>query len=633
MATQQQTKGETRLFWLSAVVLSGLAVGAVFCVDYLPTNDGPQHVFQSFAARHLEDVGRGYARYIERGAPVSSLGFDLIDGMALRVLPWRHALRVALAINVLVWSWGVLVLALALRPTRRWMGLIGFAAAFQWSLYMGFFSFYLATGLGFWIAAFAVWSRTWTFRGRALLAGALLLQTVAHVFAAAGTGTVLGVLALSRSTAKQRTGELGKMCLMAVPAACVAWLSRTRGSGALVQMGGPWSLLDRLGMLASCFVGGPAWRAWPVVILALVGAATFVVRTNSRRDPEQRALFFVGVLFLGLAVWAPFDLPNWNFFALRFVPCAVVYLAVLLPTDKFARSWLRAGLAVALAVYAIASLSWAWGYHRELRQRSGDALSGLDAPIVRSGPRLPLILDPLQGEPFDPLRRSMPFVVSSLSLDMLYVTAQGGVSPNQFMPLPTLHPVVWRDDPSTPFPLFPPGGASRLLMDPIFDPGRRIALLNYIASYSPGFEDILLLGNPSDTAVILQRGFAIDWERGGFTIARFRGCPLRLVVAGAEHTSHAILVQAGWYPASRTTYSRVIAPSDSRAGPLVVPIDAAPCGKVWVQLDEDLNDDGQVSAKDRFCGGATLDGRLVVDVDATHSEFYCRLGEVASVPR
>jgi hypothetical protein len=456
-------KGERLVFWLCVALLSVVAVGAIWCVDYIPTNDGPQHVFQGFAARHLDDTQRGYASYLERSTPVSSLGFDSIYGAALGILAWRHALRVALSVNALLWSWGVLALALAVRPARRWLGLLGFATVFQWSLYMGFFSFHLATGLGFLIAAFAVRRRNWGLHHRAMLAGLLLLQAVAHVFAAAATGLVLGVLALLRSPANRRLREMVWLCLTVLPVACVAWLGRTKEADSLEQMAGLWSLSARLGMLASCFLGGPAWRAWSIVGLALAGGTFFALSADSRRDPDQRALVIVGSLFLSLSVLAPFDLPNWSYFALRFAPSALIYLALLLPTERLAEGWGRTASAAAFTAYALASLSWAWGYHRDLRRRSDDALSGLDARIVRSGPRLPLILDPLQGEPFAPLARSMPFAVPSLSLDMLYMTEQGGISPNQFTPLPTLHPVIWRQHPEAPFPPSPPRGFSHVL--------------------------------------------------------------------------------------------------------------------------------------------------------------------------
>jgi hypothetical protein len=288
---------------------------------------------------------------------VSSLGFDSIFGAALHVLAWRDALRVALSINVLVWSWGVLALALALRPARRWLGLIGFAAAFQWNLYMGFFSFHWATGLGFFMAAFAVRRRMWRPRHWAILAGTLLIQAVAHVFAAALTGLALGVLALSRSPASRHLRKWGWVCLTVLPVAGVAWLGHLKEIASLQQasvqqMDGPWSWSARLGTVASCFLGGPAWRAWPVVGLALAGGTIFALSADLRRDPDQRAFFVVGSLSLGLTALAPFHLPNWNFFALRFAPCALIYLALLLPTERPAGRWVPAILAVAFSTYA-----------------------------------------------------------------------------------------------------------------------------------------------------------------------------------------------------------------------------------------------------------------------------------------
>jgi hypothetical protein len=45
--------GGMAIFYVVAIALSLLVGAAVAIPEYLPTNDGPQHVFSSHAARHL----------------------------------------------------------------------------------------------------------------------------------------------------------------------------------------------------------------------------------------------------------------------------------------------------------------------------------------------------------------------------------------------------------------------------------------------------------------------------------------------------------------------------------------------------------------------------------------------------
>src|SRR5687768_15017970 len=112
----------SRWFWLAATALSFLVVGSLWCVDYLPTNDGPQHVFNAHVARRLGDLSRGHGRYLTEGGAITGIGFDTLYGTFERMFAWRNALRLSLSVIVLLWGWGVVALAATLGPQRRWLG-------------------------------------------------------------------------------------------------------------------------------------------------------------------------------------------------------------------------------------------------------------------------------------------------------------------------------------------------------------------------------------------------------------------------------------------------------------------------------------------------------------------------------
>jgi hypothetical protein len=139
----------TAAFLIVACLLSVLTGAAVGAPAYLPTNDGPEHVFSSHAATRLDDASLGYGRHLKLGTTFSQAGFDHLLAFFELLLPWRIALRACLVFMVLFWAWGVVALAAAVGGRRRvWLGLFGFAAAVQWVLYMGFFPFYLSSAFG-----------------------------------------------------------------------------------------------------------------------------------------------------------------------------------------------------------------------------------------------------------------------------------------------------------------------------------------------------------------------------------------------------------------------------------------------------------------------------------------------------
>jgi len=153
--------------------LAAATLAALLSVDYLPTNDGPRHIFAIHAANHLDEPGTGYGLFFEPSYPVTSLGFQTIFGPLERWLPWRTALQLALGAMLLLWTFAAHAFARAVHPGRGWLGLALAAGAFQWSLYMGLFSFYIATATGLFVLAVAFGPSPWTGRRRAVLCALL----------------------------------------------------------------------------------------------------------------------------------------------------------------------------------------------------------------------------------------------------------------------------------------------------------------------------------------------------------------------------------------------------------------------------------------------------------------------------
>jgi hypothetical protein len=612
---------------LAAGLLLMLAAAAAG-PTYLPTHDGPQHVFASHAASHLDAPGTGWAQWLEPNLPPTSHGFAAVFEPLDAWLPWPLALRAALAVLVLTWAGGAIALARAVHPERMWLGLALAAAGFQWSLWMGLFSFLAAAGFGLWVLALAFGARRWTPSVRALLALLLFLQAVFHVVPAAATGGLIALLAVLRAGPGQRGRELLRTAALAAPAAGVALALAWAGLGTLGDYneaaGGasgpvpaPWWTLGK------CFAAGPAWRAWPLTLLAAAAAAIALARRR-RLSADDRALALGGGALLAAAALLPLHLRAWDFFSVRFLPLGVAALVLALPIEALPASWRRAS-AAALAGFAFAASGWAFAYGLDLSARAAPALAGLDAPVRRAGLRLPVVLDPYLGRPFDEAAAPVPYAVPLLNLGQLYATAQGGVVPYAFVFNPHLHSVLMREA----MRQRAPRAVDRRYAIDLARPGRthdtalRRAVLAYVAGTATDYDDVILYGREDDVEQLLELGFRPDFRRGGLALARFAGCPLEVRLESDAEFPDGTALEVGWLPAWHVTHRYALA----RAEPLA---DGSrrlrlrqSCGGVWL---------GFAGGKLR-CRGADAAGRLLVVSTRAAPAVTCRVEASAVAAR
>jgi hypothetical protein len=616
--------------WFAALAagLLLLLAAATAGPAYLPTHDGPQHVFASHAANHLDAPGTGWALWLEPNLPPTSHGFAAVFEPLDAFLPWPIALRAALAVIVLVWAGGAIALARAAHPERAWLGLALAAAACQWSLWMGLFNFLAAAGFGLWVLALAVGARRWTASVRALLALLLFVQALLHVVPAAMTGALVALLGLARAAPRERGRELLRTAALGAPALAVALALASAGLGTLGdynQVGGgssdavatPWWTLGK------CFVAGPAWRAWPLTVLAATAVPIAWLR---RRDlsPEDRALAIGGALLLAAGAALPLHVRAWDFLSVRFLPLGAAALVVSLPVEALPAPRRRAFAAV-LSGFAFAASGWAFAYGRELSARAAPALAGLDAPVQRAGLRLPVVLDPYLGRPFDESQAPVPYAVPLLNLGQLYTTAQGGVVPYAFMFNPHLHSVLMRQAMRELAPL----AVDRRYAIDLARPGRtqdvslRRAVLAYVAGTATDYDDVILYGRDADVDELVELGFRPDFRRGGLALARFAGCPLEVRIASDAPLPDGGVLEVGWLPAWHVTHRYALARAQPAGdGTRVLKLRQS-CGGVWLGF----------AGGELRCRGADAAGRLSVASTRAEPVVTCRVEAPAVAAR
>lgn len=625
LARDRQEHWETVVFLVLALFLSVLAGAAVGVPSYLPTNDGPEHVFASHAAQHLDDASLGYGRYLRLGATLSQVGFDYLLAFFELLLPWREALRSCLVIMVLLWAWGVVALAAAVGGRRRmWLGLFGFAAAVQWVLYMGFFPFYLSSGFGLYVLALAFlrdeWNRIWC----VALAAGLACQVLLHPVPALASMIVLAAIVIARTKPARLAREAGRLGLVVLPALALV----TVNLGPTGGFSGWWIMpvADRMLLATRAFVSGPLWRWATFPACALAGAGFCVARKQWREDKRQGALLMAGIAFALLATQAPYHIPGWNFFHMRFSPLAAVLLTLLIPIERWPR-WARMGGLLLLVAFAVGSNAWALAYNLRLCRASDDLLSGLDIPLHRDGVRLPLILEPRAGEPQNFLQREIPGCLANWNVGALYAVAQGGVPAFGFAESETVHALVWRWPVGQGLrPPRPARGFEQSLSEPeiLGQPGGRKAAVTYLLSFAPSYQDLIFYGRPEEVAWLHERQFIIDYEKGGLAIARFRACPAQLILAPGASGHRSTRVELGWIPAKQTIHVLNLSAEPGMQTPRAVPI-PSPCGEIWLRVVFD----GEAGATtgDTTCMESDASGAFAMHVEPMNSSFLCHPGK------
>jgi hypothetical protein len=526
----------------------------------------------------------------------------------------------------LLWALGAFCFVRAVRPERSWLGLPLGAAALQWSLYMGFFSFYTATAFGLFILAYAFRSAPEHSRQRLWLAALLLLQAFMHVVPAILTGLTVAVLLWLRAEPGRRSRELLQIALLGTPAAlvAVAVLAMQLGTGvdipeeteAAFQFGqAPWWTLGK------CFLGGPAWRAWPLTLLAagalLLPLARWRARGKSGLRAEDAALLLTGGAFLFAAVALPIHLPDWEFFSVRFLPMAVCALLASLPLERVRAPRWRAACAALLALFAFASTGWAYRYNRELAARSRDALAGLDADLTRDGWRLAIVLDPFVGRPFEESEAAIPFMAPLINLGKLYSTAQGGIPSHSFVANRAIHAVVMADDMREKGPATADPRYTIDLLDPrnAGDQALRRAVTGYLASNATAYQDVILWGGPEDVDYLIALGFEPDWRRGGLAILRFAGCPLVIRFPPGSGLEDDAVLELGWFPAWGVTHRYGIGSAQREPdGSLTLPVRQS-CGSMWIRFEDAAG----------ICEGADAEGRLLIPWNRASPAVECRI--------
>lgn len=299
-SSSTSTRRSIRRNGVAAAGLSILVLVPCFWQRRIQAGDLSSHLYNAWLAVEIKE---GRAPGLEIGRQWTNILFDLLLEGLLRTVGAEAAQRIAAALLVLVFFWGVMAF---LRATSAqwawWLAPLVWALAYGWVFHIGLCNFYLSLGLCTWALALVRQPGA----GPRVAAAALgMLAVTAHALPVAWAAGFAVYQAGAR-----RLSTVGRLALF-VTSAGVLWALRQAAFAhfraadmpSLVLLGaGPdqlWVYGDRFRLLASTAAG----LCLALAVLAVVQQG---LRTLNR--DEVLAWYLVTVMAVELvpfAVWLP----------------------------------------------------------------------------------------------------------------------------------------------------------------------------------------------------------------------------------------------------------------------------------------------------------------------------------------
>jgi len=463
---------EHRAFWPVALAACAGIAWAIWSVPLLMTNDGPEALLTAHMEAHYDDPGSIFQQQYAVGFGLSGRGFSALYRPLAAVFSFTTSLRIAELVMVLTLALAFAWLARGLangqeaapdavpsanRP--RFAGLLGFAIAFSWPFYMGFFAFTVSMGFGLLILAFVVnRPRGLTLIEKAAVSTALVVQLFCHGFAVFITLAMIALVATTRALMARKSaapeewrratlGTAAWLAVSALPSVVVLLVMRT-AQHAMASLSGSgdtewakpaeWArILPRLAVPGSTALG--------IVVFVLAFAA--IVRTvlRLRRGPprpDELALVIGATVLVVAGVAMPLHLPGWQFFAPRFLTTGLALSLCLYANEPFTKKQARIAFDAAVVGLVALVILDAGALNRRLANACEDAVAGLEHRIPRSGFQLPIDLNADCGLSTDDARLDVPYLTPLLHFGSLFPVVHGGTTPYGFFGPAAVHAFV-----------------------------------------------------------------------------------------------------------------------------------------------------------------------------------------------
>jgi len=548
------------------LVLSLGIVWAVASVPYLPSNDGPQHSFVAYVRNHLDEP-RWAERYVANN-PRTSNGYVQVVRLLEPHVGLEAAHQSFIILMLLAWAWGWFGFLRRMVGAGSMVPLVAFGAAFQWTLWIGLYPFFLASALTPLILALVIpppeRRRDVGVAALVAVAALLLLQAWLHSFAAILTGALWVAVRLAQGTTLR---ELILIALAGLPSALYV-LDFSRSAPMLAAGGGTyWEFsYDLFQTLLEYFLPGPA--AHGMLFLVLLPFAA-LGRSN-------RPIFAVGLVLVAAGTLLPAAWSGWELVRPRLVAPGYLLMCAGYASGPI---WARRGAALVVVTFAVARISWAGAFNQQLHEELAplrDGVQGLSLDgrtwvyLQTSGPPYSPIFAVQAGSTAFHLAQQLapaiggePYYSHTVDTALHHIVRR---TPEYIrwlgpVPRPTDFHSAWWDAP---------------VRQRALHLSTNLAALTFI-------DDVVLHGLPGDGEVMAELGYKVrlhhrEEHTGASTfVGTFgEGCSLRVRVEGPSRDA---LLSVG--------FGTSLSPRDVLPvrGGTTVQIDGLPCGPNWITTD------------------------------------------------
>lgn len=532
----------TRLLGLHAIAATVLAA-VILIGGFIPTNDGPVHLFRAFVWNHFYDAELQYPAYFWLNTPASSRGaFELFRLLEPLLGPFS-AYTVGMVVVAEVWAVGFALFAHCCARASAWVPFLGYSLALQTSFYAGFFPFLLSCGLGF--ISCALLSSALLQRHNAVryAVAALLFYVLAsiHVVGGAFAGCAWLMVELSAEATWRRGAGV---VAAALPSASVALVP----SEATFPVDPIWADFgDRVINLFANMAPGPLWRT------ALLAAAVVIGLAQGGRSPVrvQRVLALTGLVLLLLALTLPRDLAGWQMATIRMIPWAVSFALLGLQAGRVAQ--------VTVSALSIGTIVASVLLHVDMAQRYGPYVEEIKTMTPHPN-NYHVVFERYEAPNIDNYAPLLHFG------QLINIKVGGGAAWGQAQ-FPSIHQIITIQEPRTqlksPIPV-------------LTAPNRR-ALAPQIRSASR-YGAVIFFGSSAQMDVLEENGFVPSFRSERIFVGDFASCSVDVTVDGVD--GEAFLNIGARYDEIPVVVGFVHRPVGARRR-----FDLLPCGELWLKAE------------------------------------------------
>jgi hypothetical protein len=366
--------------WLFAGMVLLLLV-PLWSVGYLPTTDGPSHVYNASILRHYGNP-LFHEHFEIDWRPIPNWFSHAVLALLMLVVEPRTAEKLLLSGYVILFASAARYLAGSVDPERRWLGWLALPLVYNQLLQTGFYNF--GFSLAFYLFAVGFWWRHRSSPGWRIALGLhllLLLCWFSHIVSLVLALASIGVLWLLTDR------RLLHPLILAPQALLPLWFVQDQGKGPVPDTWSPdfvWTYLLRLRVLHS-FTREQIWIGTALAVLFLVLAVlTFA---GKRRLEPRDGFLLLSLLAAALYVLSPAGMSGGGFLKnrLSLYPWLLL-IPWLAPRGRWVKGAAIAALALMTAVQVWITVRWYRTVEPEIRE-----LLAAAGPIAPDSRVLPLM--------------------------------------------------------------------------------------------------------------------------------------------------------------------------------------------------------------------------------------------------